>query len=515
MLTASRGPVLGLAAGLAFLAVLYPLLARTRAGRLAAAGLVSFFCAAAVFVSILIFAPGASLLDAPVSGSPTSSTPVQPLDRLTDLRKLDTFRNRLLVWQAGVRGLAEHPVLGWGPENYIVVMGRHGTRRLLLAEERIYDHAHSRPVEEFVTKGLAGLLIHLAVWACAFHAVVRAAGSMDPRERIPVSFVGAALAGHFVQGLFSPDAAVGSLQFILLLAFLARLESVGRDSAPAAKRDNRFVARVSFPAGMAGRLAERREARALLVAGAVVLAGAGLFSNQAIHSAAVSVKRAVTSAGRPAVPVARAVSGFERAIADFRPLANFPRLVLFDHVAKHWKYLRGRHPAEARRILALVDAEAAAAVRSEPGNWQIRAALARLHQVVGVTDPESRDTAKRHLERLSELVPFMTDAAPPTAGFEVRVGEDELLYFKKPCTAADTEGFFFLHVSPADPGDLPDHRRQYGFDLFEFDFDPRGVMLGGECRVAAALPEYAIASVTTGQYVSGAEIWREVVPFRD
>lgn len=515
VLTASRGPMLGLAAALAFLAALYSLLARTRSVRLAASGLVALFGAAAVFASVLVFAPGTSLLDAPVSGPPTAFTPVQPVDRLTDFQKLDTLRNRLLVWKAGVSGFFEHPLIGWGPENYVVVMGRHGTRPLFLAEGRIFDHAHSKPVEELVTKGLAGLLIHLAVWACAFHVVVRAAGSMDSRERIPVSFAGAALAGHFVQSLFSPDAAVGSLQFILLLAFLARLESVGKDPAPAAKRDTRFGARASFLAGMAGRLAERREIRAALVAGAVALAGAGLFANQAVHSAAVSVKRAVTSAGRPADPVGRAVSGFERAIGDFRPLANFPRLVLFDHVAKHWKYLRARRRAEAGRMLALVDAEAAAAVESEPGNWQIRAALARFYQVAGVTDPEYRDTAKRHLDRLAELVPFMTDAPPPTAGFDVRIEEDELLYVRKPCTAADTEGFFFLHVSPADPGDLPEHRRQYGFDLFEFDFDPRGVMLDGECRVAAGLPGYDVAGVTTGQYVSGVEIWREVIPFRD
>ena len=513
VLTASRGPILGLAVALAFLTVLYSFLARTRAVRLAAAGSTSLLGAAAVLVPVLVLAPGTSVDDVPVSSPPTAFTPVQPVDRLTDFEALDTFRTRLLAWETGVRGFLEHPVLGWGPENYVVVMGRHGTGRLLLAGRRIYDHSHSKPVEELVTKGLAGLLIHLAVWACAFHAVVRAAASMDPRERILVSFAGAALAGHFAQSLFSPDAAVGSLQFILLLAFAAHLESVGKDPAPAARREPGFGPPVSFPAGWMGRLVERREVRTLLVAGAVALAGAGLFANQAIHSAAVSVKQAITNAGRPAVPVGRTGSDFQRAIADFKPLANFPRLALFDHVAKYWKHLRARRRAEAQRMLALVNAEAAAAVESEPENWRIRAALVRFHTVVSVTDPEHRDTAKRHLDRLSELVPYMKDVPLSYVGFDLYIEENELRYVKKPCTAADTKGPFFLHVVPVDTNDLPDHRKQYGFDNLDFDFGRRGVMLDGECRVAVRLPEYAIASVRTGQSVSGVEIWREDIPF--
>ena len=48
--------------------------------------------------------------------------------------------------------------------------------------------------------------------------------------------------------------------------------------------------------------------------------------------------------------------------------------------------------------------------------------------------------------------------------FDVYLREDTLVYAKEPCTGADVEAMFFLHLMPADVNDLPDHRKQYGFD---------------------------------------------------
>ena len=99
-------------------------------------------------------------------------------------------------------------------------------------------------------------------------------------------------------------------------------------------------------------------------------------------------------------------------------------------------------------------------------------------------------------------------------GFDVSIEENELSYVKDPCAPTDTKASFFLHVTPLDTNDLPEHRKQYGFDNLDFGFDSRGVILDGQCRVTVNLPEYAITRIRTGQFISGqGRIWREEIPF--
>ena len=86
--------------------------------------------------------------------------------------------------------------------------------------------------------------------------------------------------------------------------------------------------------------------------------------------------------------------------------------------------------------------------------------------------------------------------------FDVYLSENTLTYVKEPCASADTEAKFFLALYPADADDLPDRRRQYGFDNLDFDFDERGVISDGKCMARIPLPGYAIAGIGTGQYVT-------------
>ena len=92
--------------------------------------------------------------------------------------------------------------------------------------------------------------------------------------------------------------------------------------------------------------------------------------------------------------------------------------------------------------------------------------------------------------------------------FDVHIGDDTLFYVKEPCARADTEAWFFLHLSPVDVNDLPDHRRQYGFDNLDFRFDKRSRMVfDGGCMVRIPLPDYDIATIRTGQYTDEGAVW--------
>ena len=428
-LTASRGPFLGFISGLAILATLYVFLARTRTARLVAAGSVGLLGLATIFLLVLLFSPAVSLFDA---------RHANPLLSRFNYEWLGTVGERLLVWEVGIEGFIENPWLGWGPGNYVAIWGRHGPGSITTvmggyehssgAMTGVYDHSHNRLIEELATKGVSGLLVHLALWGAALHIVLRAAGGMDSRERVPVLFAGAALVGYFMQSMVMPEMAVGSLQIILLLAFVAHLETAGSNPGPGQGGRvrqpassftgklvwNRIVPRPS--AALAGtpaiprngiamrprrrtpfaRLAGSRGARVSLAAGTIVLAGgAGLLVNKAIYSSAQAVNSAYTSAAGPADSPSRTRSHFKRAIDGFQPLANYPRRILFRYAAEHWKPLRAQNRADAMQLLAMVNAEASAAVESEPGNWRIRTALIRFYRAVAVTDPEEyRKVAK-------------------------------------------------------------------------------------------------------------------------
>ena len=93
------------------------------------------------------------------------------------------------------------------------------------------------------------------------------------------------------------------------------------------------------------------------------------------------------------------------------------------------------------------------------------------------------------------------------------------MYFKEPCTRADTGAKFFLHLIPADANDLPGHRRQHGFDNLDFDFDEHGATFDGKCLAKVVLPAYDIAGIRTGQYVRADggfnNLWERKFPFGD
>ena len=86
--------------------------------------------------------------------------------------------------------------------------------------------------------------------------------------------------------------------------------------------------------------------------------------------------------------------------------------------------------------------------------------------------------------------------------FDVYLSENELIYVKEPCARADREARFFLALYPVDGNDLPGARKQHGFDNLDFNLGWPGTMLDGRCMARVPLPEYAIARIGTGQFVT-------------
>ena len=146
-----------------------------------------------------------------------------------------------------------------------------------------------------------------------------------------------------------------------------------------------------------------------------------------------------------------------------------------------------------------------AGVLGRPGRFTLLLAVALVLVGSGLVYAVNSTTSARNLtsatsgERVARGV------------FDVYHGEGSLSFVKVPCARADTAAAFFLHLIPARLADLPDHRRQYGFDGFNFDFEHHRLPTIGEvCVARLGLPvtDYAIATIRTGQFIGEGQIWK-------
>ena len=116
--------------------------------------------------------------------------------------------------------------------------------------------------------------------------------------------------------------------------------------------------------------------------------------------------------------------------------------------------------------------------------------------------------------KLISEYPFIASNEPVARSeFDVYIDGGTVYYLKEPCGSADTDVGFFLHVFPEALDDLPDERKQHGFDNLDFGFDVRGVIFDGKCLAGVGLPQYGIARIVTGQFDGADRVWEvEVAP---
>ena len=105
------------------------------------------------------------------------------------------------------------------------------------------------------------------------------------------------------------------------------------------------------------------------------------------------------------------------------------------------------------------------------------------------------------------------EPAAAGGGWQVYLTDNRLIYYNAACSPDAAAATFLLHLTPQNAADLPQGREEYGFDNRDFRFGPHGVRSEATCLVLKELPEYAIGSLRTGQYVDGDNpLWRVEFP---
>ena len=103
----------------------------------------------------------------------------------------------------------------------------------------------------------------------------------------------------------------------------------------------------------------------------------------------------------------------------------------------------------------------------------------------------------------------LADSQPAIrAVFDLYLQDNQLIYLRETCAAADTAANFFLHIIPADIADLPAERQAAGFANLDFAFDRWGGQFEGKCLATVPLPDYPIKEIRTGQHILGqGQLW--------
>ena len=127
----------------------------------------------------------------------------------------------------------------------------------------------------------------------------------------------------------------------------------------------------------------------------------------------------------------------------------------------------------------------------------------------------NRQHRQLHEEQYQVIYDMAQDAEPTISSqFDVYIDQNSILYIKEPCSLEDIRAKFLLHVFPVDVNDLPEDRRQSGFSNLDFELDQHGGIFNRKCAAQIELPEYGVASIRTGQYISGeGELWSEWYEF--
>lgn len=140
-----------------------------------------------------------------------------------DLADLST---RFVMWDTAVQGWKQRPLLGWGPENFLILFDKHYEIRYYdpaVGFGAWFDRAHSTIFDYLAQIGILGLLSYLAIFVCLGLLLLkkrwRQAAKADSRRMVIQGLFFGILVTYLVQGTVLFDVFALYLPLFTLFAF--------------------------------------------------------------------------------------------------------------------------------------------------------------------------------------------------------------------------------------------------------------------------------------------------------
>jgi O-antigen ligase/tetratricopeptide (TPR) repeat protein len=143
------------------------------------------------------------------------SSPV--LDRFASIssNELKT-EGRSFVWPMAIQGIKEHPILGWGQENFNYVFNEHYSPAMFRIEPW-FDRAHNIFLDWAIAGGLLGLVSYLSLYIVLLYYVWKKDSAFTSSDRALITGL---VAAYFFHNLFVFDHLISYILFFMLLAFV-------------------------------------------------------------------------------------------------------------------------------------------------------------------------------------------------------------------------------------------------------------------------------------------------------
>lgn len=158
--------------------------------------------------------------------------------------------SRFVVWETGLKGFIERPVLGWGPENFNVAFQKNFNPCMSLPKcgnEVWFDRVHNIIFDTLVTTGIAGLIAYLSIFFVAIYSLFGAVNKIAAAEKrdifLPLGLA-AILIAYFFQNLLVFDMINSYLVFFLALGFIGFLTEAREEKdfqAEKRKKPNKLI----------------------------------------------------------------------------------------------------------------------------------------------------------------------------------------------------------------------------------------------------------------------------------
>ena len=199
-LTATRGAILGLIGGIVLLSLLYLFLSSNRTYRKLAFGAIGLVL---VFIGTFWLFRDSSFV--------RHNYILQRFSSLSFSEQ--TTKSRFTIWEMSFRGFKEHPILGWGLENYSIVFNKYYEPELW-PQEPWFDRAHNVFFDWLIAGGVLGLMAYLSIFITALFMLWKT------KDRILGIVFLSLFVVYFFHNIFVFDNLISYLMFFSVLGFI-------------------------------------------------------------------------------------------------------------------------------------------------------------------------------------------------------------------------------------------------------------------------------------------------------
>jgi len=143
---------------------------------------------------------------------------------------------RFMVWDIAIKGFKEHPILGWGQENFNLIFNKYYNPKMY-SQEPFFDRAHNVFLDWLTAGGILGLTAYLSLFFFAIYYLWIRRNGMSVTER---SILTGLLAGYFFHNLFVFDNLISYILFFSILGYIhsSYIASVSQEFSEAQHDEN-------------------------------------------------------------------------------------------------------------------------------------------------------------------------------------------------------------------------------------------------------------------------------------